>query len=348
MQLEDGSYTLKYHFVTDLRNGGKVVLPGKIQDQGSTFYTPDHEGHIFCPDCEVAKMRLQSGFTQAGVIKVREHFKLAHGEKHHPQCLKLSDQVEETRSDDELDLTKGPVIFLNELPEPRIAAFNRSAGAVPKLIHRDEDGKLHILNDDLNDRRRLRAKTPEDFFRIMKSKSINQALLQDAWVINNDHATPFQKFLIRPEKDGEQVRIQGLVADLMSGRQGMHAVMLNTTLSAPPVYKSKNGRTRLRFGLEPFTMSNPETGEPVYVTPLLHVRDCSKFFDFNGIGNSKKRGPAEIFVLAHPYLSKLRTHPDTLFLHFEINQGAHYAWQTLAELARAVTKRPDFRTPVTP
>ena len=348
MKLDDGTFTLKYHFVTDLRNGDKVVLPGKVLDQGSVFYTDDHEGHIACPDCEVAKIRRQLGFTQAGAIRVRDHFKVAHGEKHDPDCIKLSDQIEEGTSSDKWDLTKGPVIFLNELREPPIPAFNRSAGVVPRLTQRDADGKLHILNEDLDNRRRLRAKTPEDFFRIMKSKAINQALLQDAWVINSDHATPFPKFFIRPEANGEQVRIKGLVADLMGGRLNAHAVMLNTTLREAPSYKRKDGRTRLRFGLESFTMPHPETGKPLYVIPAVHLRVREAFHDFNGIGQSKGRGAAEIFILAHPYLTKKRGQDDVLFLHFEINDARHYAWRTLADLTRAVTKRPDFRTPVTP
>ena len=121
--------------------------------------------------------------------------------------------------------------------------------------------------------------------------------------------------------------------------------MLNTTLRDPPSYKSKDGKARLRFPLEPFTMFHPETEREIQVVPHLHVRDRTVFHDFNGIGRSKGRGPAEIFVLAHPYVSRLRTRPDTVFLHFEVNQGAHYAWQGLADLARAVTKRPEFREP---
>lgn len=355
MRKTDGSFTPAYPYVVHRDNPGEKIVPpasGKyLLDASTHFYNAaTDDGKITCADCMLPDMRLQKGYAQAGRrTEVRTHFRTAHGHKHDPDCLALAGQAEPLPHTSEINLDKAPLIFLNGLPEV-MSLTKRHYLAThprPRLVVFDADGKIRINDDDLKDRRRLRASSPEDIFRIMKSRTMTQDQLRGAWIVENDRKTPWTDFFVHTgiAAKPDYSLMEKLVTTLASGPAGEHAVMLRAVLDQSPRPKrSADGKTRLRFPMGSFSMAHPETGDPLTVVPLLHVREKTLFRDFNGIGQGRHAHGGELFALTQPFLSRQRGRDDVVFLNFEINQADHYVWKSLAGLKAEIVRRPDFFT----
>jgi hypothetical protein len=356
---EDGTFGRKYEHVIDRDTGEYVILKnthrGVIQ-QDAVFYDPERHIHLTPDCCAVPNMDVIAGYHQAGGKKVAQHFKVAYGQSHSPNCPNTPKPQEEDHT--ERDKTKGPVIFLNGSLSDFARDFEKAASRSNKerLVYRNEQNKWVIRDEDLESRPRLHAANPEDLFALMKRKDMTQTCLSDTKILFDDSVTPWDKFFVRGR------RLVSFVQDVLDAEKQPHPILLHIRMKEEAEYQFEKRRLKIR--LPEFSIDDPETGKPVQVHPYVYVRNPFIFNEFRNFEEGEER---EFFLLTPAYTSNkpgrnkgpnLRyvsdeeaarpdpLSPENLYVHFELKTHL-YARKTLAELNAEMQQKPDFmvRTP---
>lgn len=357
----EGSFSRKYQHVVDRDTGEAVVIKPRKRnfqlDPTAVFYDPEkHDGRLTCGNCALPDIDVIEAYYQRGGHRIGQHFKIAHGQRHHPQCNLATEPLDD-ETHTERDATIGPVIFLNGSLIDLAYDFKRAAQPVPeaeRLIYRTPDNKFAIRDERLEPRQRHSARNVDDFFRVMRRKDMTLERLTDSWIIFGESAISWDKFFIRGK------RLRDMTTDLLTPEADKHPVLLHVRMKKPAKLEHRRAGDRLKIALPTFTMSHPETGEEVTVHAQAYVRNKDIFPAFQNFAAGETK---EFFALTTPYFSEyiprrpgepnLRfvsdaeaardepKKPRHIYVHFNLHP--HFLeWKTMAELAAEMGKKPSF------
>lgn len=310
----------------------EIVSPLGSAFRNARNYNPEvDKAHLVCVSCfQAAMVHHRQGGPIAGdnLPGNVAHFQTVPKSPHANDCVASVLIRDETYDPDRINHDKGFLIYLGMGDLRR--AFNRNN---PALVRRNPAGEIVRLDPDLVDRERVSVKTPKEIVKLMKAAPDHR--LRDSVIIHHDRKIPWQDFFIRKGRDEKaQVSFRRWInlARTLAGGDDQPALFHVDLSKSRPRLISGRQADHLRFCLDSFTTTHPETGAVMDVVPLLKVKNPLLFDTFRG---DRK----EFFVLATPRLYPDSGSSRTYFMDIDVTSPTKVMDVNLGELSQVNRQR---------